>query len=108
MHNKAYPHSCLMVHGFKTDYKTVQFIKDFFGFETDFKGLKSGNIENRPGTKKTICTVARLWWRTGPETEKSDPEFPKIEHSGCKKIKQSHGFRKMTYKMSKYSWKARQ
>ena len=35
----------------------------FFEFETDFEGLKSGNIENRPGTKKTICTVAALWWQ---------------------------------------------
>ena len=29
--------------------------------------------------------MAQLWWRTAPETKKSDPGFPKIEHSGWRR-----------------------
>ena len=84
MHNKAYPRSYLMVQVFKKKNSTVYY--RFFEFETGFKGLKSGNIENRPGTNKTICTVAALWWKWVSAKKSSDPEFPKTEHIACKKI----------------------
>ena len=76
-----------MVCVFKTNNKTEQFINDFLSLKLILRGWN-------PETSKTDQVQKKesvLWHDFGGEQvrrqDRSDPEFPKIEHSGCKKIK---------------------